>query len=183
MPDSVAQRRARRRMVFGVIVRAVLSATVLTALYFLLPLDGLVPIGPVGITVLGLSVITALMAWQVHQIMVSEHPTIRGAQALALTVPLFILVFATVYYVLEAQSPGSFGQSLTRMDALYFTVTVLATVGFGDITAHSQLARVLVTVQMLANLALLAIGVKLLVAAVHIGRDRREAEARRPGQV
>ncbi|MDG3011906.1 two pore domain potassium channel family protein [Rhodococcus sp. D2-41] len=182
MRDEVAERRARRRTLFGVLLRAAVSTTVLTALYFLLPLDGLVPLGPVGMTTVGLLVVVALMSWQVNRIMVSDRPVVRGAQALTVTVPLFILVFATVYYVLAAQSADSFGGPLTRVDALYFTVTVLATVGFGDITAHSQLARVLVTVQMLANLGMLAIGVKLLTAAARIGRDRRAAEARHPGE-
>jgi voltage-gated potassium channel len=36
---------------------------------------------------------------------------------------------------------------MTHTDALYFTVTVFATVGFGDITARTDTARLLVTVQ------------------------------------
>ena len=35
----------------------------------------------------------------------------------------------------------------TRLDSIYFTVTTLSTVGFGDIAAHSQGARAVVTVQ------------------------------------
>lgn len=35
------------------------------------------------------------------------------------------------------------------MDSLYFTVVTLATVGFGDITAHGQASRVVVIVQIL----------------------------------
>ena len=33
----------------------------------------------------------------------------------------------------DAQDPSSFGEPLTRSDALYFTITIFATVGFGDI--------------------------------------------------
>ena len=37
---------------------------------------------------------------------------------------------------------GTFTEPLTRTDAQYFTVTIFATVGFGDITAVTQTARV-----------------------------------------
>jgi hypothetical protein len=42
---------------------------------------------------------------------------------------------------------------MDKVGAMYFTVTVFSTVGFGDITAKTDLARTLVTVQMLVNLA------------------------------
>jgi hypothetical protein len=35
--------------------------------------------------------------------------------------------------------------ALTRTDSLYFTVTVFATAGFGDISPASQVARLVVT--------------------------------------
>jgi voltage-gated potassium channel len=55
-------------------------------------------------------------------------------------------------------------------------VTVFATVGFGDITPKSEVARELVMVQMLGDLALLGIGARLLLTAVQRGRERRSAE-------
>jgi hypothetical protein len=45
---------------------------------------------------------------------------------------------------------------------LYFTVTILSTVGFGDITPHTDVARLLTTVQMLTDLGLITIVVRLL---------------------
>jgi hypothetical protein len=47
-----------------------------------------------------------------------------------------------------------FAGPLTRTDALYFTVTVFPTVGFGDITARSETARIVVTGQMIADLVI-----------------------------
>ena len=42
--------------------------------------------------------------------------------------------------------PANFStHTLTRTDALYFTITIFATVGFGDISATSQSARLLVS--------------------------------------
>ena len=39
------------------------------------------------------------------------------------------------------------------MDSLYFSVTVFATVGFGDISAVSDAARVVVTIRMITDAA------------------------------
>jgi voltage-gated potassium channel len=56
--------------------------------------------------------------------------------------------------------PGkSTAETLTRTDSVYFTVTIFATVGFGDISASSEAARVLVTFQMILDLIVLGLGI------------------------
>ena len=60
----------------------------------------------------------------------------------------------------------------TRADALYFTVSVFATVGFGDIAPVSQAARV-VLVRTVANLVVIGLLVRVLTGAVRINRGRR----------
>ncbi|CAO5231030.1 potassium channel family protein [Frankia sp. AgKG'84/4] len=60
---------------------------------------------------------------------------------------LTVLLFATTYYSLAYYGDEMSGIR-TRTDALYFTMTVLTTVGFGDVHAVGQAARVVVTVQM-----------------------------------
>ncbi|MGO8982823.1 MAG: potassium channel family protein, partial [Streptosporangiaceae bacterium] len=62
---------------------------------------------------------------------------------------------------------------LTKTDALYFTVTVFSTVGFGDITPKSEAARVVLIVQMLGDIAILGAGARILLGAVRRGRQRR----------
>ena len=61
-------------------------------------------------------------------------------------------------------SPARLG--LTHTDGLYFTVTVFSTVGFGDITAKTQAARLVVIGQMIADLVILGLAVKVIVGAV-----------------
>ncbi|MET0414807.1 MAG: potassium channel family protein [Actinoplanes sp.] len=76
--------------------------------------------------------------------------------------------------MLAQDDPGSFStHTLTRTDALYFTVTVFATVGFGDISATSQIARRLVTAQMILDLLVLGLGIRVFVGAVQRGRQRQ----------
>jgi hypothetical protein len=84
------------------------------------------------------------------------------------------LVFASTYFVMQRASTAAFTQPLTRTDALYFTVTVFSTVGFGDISAKSEAARVLLIVQMLGDLALLGARARVLLGAVHRGQQRSQ---------
>ena len=106
-----------------------------------------------------------------------RYPGLRAAEALGLIVPLYLLLFASTYFLMERASAANFTQPLTRTDALYFSVTVFTTVGFGDITAKSETARVVLIVQMLADLALLGAGARVLLGAVHRGQQRRSGTA------
>ncbi|MET9634497.1 potassium channel family protein, partial [Lentzea sp. NPDC006480] len=89
----------------------------------------------------------------------SWHP--NGAARL-----LFLLMFANAFFLLARHQPGSFNCSLSRTDALYFVVTVFATVGFGDIVPVSPLARVIVTAQMIGDLLVLGVALKVILLAV-----------------
>jgi len=79
--------------------------------------------------------------------------------------------------VMARLSPGSFTAPLSRTDALYFTVTVFSTVGFGDITAKAETARLVVTGQMIADLVILGLAIKAIVGAVRRGRQRQPQDA------
>jgi hypothetical protein len=76
-----------------------------------------------------------------------------------------VLLFALLYLGLGLCSLLNFSKPLDRMAAIYFTVTVLSTVGFGDITAQSDVARLIVTIQMLLDLTLIAIIVRVYFGA------------------
>ena len=109
----------------------------------------------------------------------SSGPSIRCSErspALATSAPLFLLLFAGTYYVLGGLSASNFSESMTRTDALYFTVTVFATVGFGDITATSQGARALVTGQMVAGIVIVGIGARIIVDAIKYGRQQQPVQ-------
>jgi voltage-gated potassium channel len=156
--------------------RALINAAVLVVLYYLLPLDRPVSWKTVGWLIGGLILVALLVARQIRAILRARYPTLRAVEALATSIPLFLLVFAAVYQVLAAGDPSAFSEPMTRTDTLYFVVTVFATVGFGDITAASQTARVLVTVQMLGDLVLIGLVIRAFLAAVDHGRHRRQQE-------
>jgi voltage-gated potassium channel len=119
----------------------------------------------------------ALVAFQVRAIIASRFPGLRAIEALATSVPLFLALFAGTYVVIARLSPGSFTAPLSRTDALYFTVTVFSTVGFGDITAKTEIARLVVTGQMIADLVILGLAIKAIVGAVRRGRQRQPQDA------
>jgi voltage-gated potassium channel len=157
------------------VLRAVGSTTALVAIYYLLPLDRSSTWVAVTMLATGLAWLIALIAFQVRWILRSQFPGLRGIEALATSIPLFLLLFASTYVVLAAISAGNFSEPLTRTDALYFTVTVFSTVGFGDITAKTEAARLVVTGQMIVDLVTIGLVVKVIVGAAKLGRQRQPA--------
>ena len=165
----------RRRLLVRSFLRPVLSAAALVLLYYLLPLDGRLT-GHVLLSLAGgMALVTGLLVWQVRKIRTASYPLLRAIEALAVTLPLFIIIFATVYFVTAGNAPGSFSEGLTHTDSLYFTVTVLSTVGFGDITPVTQAARALVMIQMIGDLFLVGIVAKVIVGAVQTGLRSKQA--------
>ena len=163
----------RRRLIFWAVLRGLLVATVLVVLYYVLPLDRPLDAGTAVRLLFGLVVFAGVTVWQIRRIVGSRYPAMRAAEALGVIVPLYLLLFASTYFLMERASAANFTEPLTRTDALYFSVTVFATVGFGDIAAKSETARVVLIVQMLGDLAILGAGARVLLRAVQRGRQRR----------
>ena len=157
------------------VVRALLTVTLLVVLYYALPMDHEFDTATTVLLLVGLLVFAALVTWQVRAILRSDYPAVQAVQALAVAIPLFLLVFASTYFLMAKAQPGTFTESLTRTDALYFTVTIFATVGFGDITAVTQTARVVTIVQMLLDLIVLGLLIRLVLGAVQTSQRRRAA--------
>jgi hypothetical protein len=165
-------------MLWWVLFRSLASAFVLVALYYLAPIQDLKGVHLAVSLAVGLAILLVLIVLQIRAITRSRYPAVRAVEALALTAPLFLVMYATAYVVLAQDSAANFStHQLTRTDALYFTLTVFSTVGFGDITASSQSARVFVMVQMVLDLAILGLGVQAFRGAVGMGRKRSAAQS------
>jgi hypothetical protein len=180
-PAPVLGAAERRRLIAVALLRSLATAVVLVALYYLLPLDRIPSIPLAWLLAIGLVVLLAVSSWQVRSIISAKHPAVRAIGALATTVPLFLLLFAATYFLMAKTSPASFSDHLTRTDALYFTVTTFSTVGFGDITAVSESARLVVTAQMILDLLLLGLGIRVFIGAVQRGRQRANPDPADPG--
>ena len=162
----------RRRVIARGLARALVATTVLVALYYLSPLNHLDSV-PLEVSLaVALLVLLGVTVMQIRAITRAAHPGVRAIEALATTVPLFLLLFAATYFLVAQDDPANFStHTLTRTDALYFTVTIFSTVGFGDISPTSQIARLLVSGQMILDLLVLGLGIRLFVGAVQRGRQ------------
>ena len=176
--------RTRNKLLAAAVARATLTTALLVIVYYTVPVHegwGL----STGLRVLvALALFAAVLIWQIRRILTSKQPGIRAIEALAVTVPLFLLLFAATYYLMSVHGSGTFSQDdLTRTDTLYFAVTIFSTVGFGDISATSQSARLVVTFQMLLDLVILGVGINAFVSAARLGRKRQTAaeETGHPG--
>jgi hypothetical protein len=76
--------------------------------------------------------------------------------------------------VIARNMPDSFTEALSRTDALYFAVTVFATVGFGDIAPRSEVARIVTMIQMIVGLIAVGLVAKIVLGAVEVAVRRRE---------
>jgi voltage-gated potassium channel len=175
-PYSELSRGARRRVVAVSVLRSAASVTVLVVLYYAAPIDGPLNLGTLVTFGLGLLVFAALTVWQVRAIIRSDVPVVRAMQALATGVTLLLVLYSALYSAIAYNQPDSFTQTLSRTDGLYFTVTVFATVGFGDIAPRSELARIVTTTQMLFGLIVFGLIVRTLLGAVQVAVRQRESE-------
>ncbi len=140
--------------------------------YYIGPVDQHSSAGEIISLAIGLLVVAVIVVDQARRVVRAQFPGLRAAEALAVVVPVFLLLFSTLYLSLSYASASMFSQALDHSRALYFTVTVFSTVGFGDITPTTDAARLIVSFQMLLDLVIIGVVVRLLINAAKIGLAR-----------
>lgn len=143
-----------------------------TIVYFLIPVPKLGK-GPWTVLFFGGSgVLGVLILASVRKLLhAGEDAGLRGlVLLLTLTVLFFSWTDASV-----AKLTGQFADLHDRTDALYFNISTLATVGFGDVHPSGELARAAVTLQIIFNLVFLGAAVSMIT-----GVFRRRVQVRRP---
>lgn len=146
------------------LLRPLLLICAAVAAYAFLPVrPASTMLAAVGTFVLSIALFLWLVGRQARRIRHSPRPTLTAIEAVSLLITMFVLSFALTYVALSASDPSAFNQQLDKVAGIYFTMTVLSTVGFGDVVAVSSLARVAVVVQMIANLLLLGTVVRVMI--------------------
>jgi hypothetical protein len=153
------------------VLRTVLVTVLGLVVYAVAPWNRLEHGSAIGLFLGWLVLLNLALWWELRSVARSPHPWLRAAQAVVLLLLLLVVPFATAYAYASASDPGNFTQPLTRIDAMYFTVTVFSTVGFGDIAPVTEAARILVTAQMVIDLVLIGVIVKVLTGVARYRRD------------
>ncbi|MFW0783067.1 potassium channel family protein [Gordonia sp. CPCC 206044] len=143
------------------LLRPILAAVILLVGYFLLPINRTSDFNLVGLIV-GTVLLGLFCLWEVRHFIRSPYPVATAVEMLVALAAFYIVTFATAYFLMSDYGQSSFNERLTRVDALYFCLTVFTTTGFGDIAATSQAARVVVSIQMASTLVLLGLGIRFL---------------------
>jgi voltage-gated potassium channel Kch len=150
-----------------------------TVVYYVLPVPG--PMRETSWAVmffLGAAVLGALILAAVLRLLrAGENARIRG---LILLLTLTVLFFSWSDESVAAL-PNQFAELTNKTDSLYFNISTLATVGFGDVHPVGQLARAAVTVQIVFNLVFLGTAVSL-IAGFFRTRARGQMYGRSQGE-
>ncbi|MDV6270542.1 potassium channel family protein [Rhodococcus globerulus] len=172
--------RQRRRLIAGAILRPVLTVVALGCAYFLLPWTDAHTVSAFALLVAGGVAVLGVAAWQIKRILNSDVPALQAVEAASVVVPTYLLIVSMTYFAVAGADPTSFTEPLSRMGALYFSLSVFSTVGFGDIAAKTDLARALVSLQIVCNLVLIGFGVRFVIAAVSWSKEHRTRQTK-PG--
>ena len=176
LPDATPGTPRVRRRAAAALLSSMVVSTAVVAAYFLLPLSSALTTATVLVLVGGMTVVAVLLGWHLRSIIRSPYPRVRAVAALATTVPLFLVVFATTYFVMSRTQAENFSEPLSRLDSAYYTVTIFATVGFGDIVPLTAAARATTTLQMMGNVILVGFVAQVIVGAVRQGVRRQEGQ-------
>ncbi|MCU0570601.1 MAG: ion transporter [Oculatellaceae cyanobacterium Prado106] len=68
---------------------------------------------------------------------------------------LFTIIFVYSGLIYQVEHPVNSGQFKTFLDAVYFSVATMTTVGFGDITPSSEMGQLLTVLMILTGIALI----------------------------
>jgi len=165
-------RRRRREVIRMLVVVTLTWVALIAGYYYLVPAGKASSISDFVRLGAGLLVVVLILVVQARRVVRAELPALRAVEALALIIPIFLLLFSTSYLSLSHTSTSMFSEKLDHSSSLYFTITVFSTVGFGDITPVDDTARIIVSVQMLMDLVIIGVVVRLLINAAKSSFER-----------
>jgi hypothetical protein len=158
---AAAGERIPRGVVVAAILRVVAVVAGVLVVYFLIPVEGAEVLTGL-LACVGIVVILVVFARQISRVSRSRRPVLAAVEALVLVFGLFLSLFSLLYVSLSTNDPDTFTQGVDKIAGIYFTTTVLTTVGFGDISPVSDAARATVTLQMLLGMVLIGTAFKAL---------------------
>ena len=163
----------RRRLIAKTALVCTALVALVVALYYFVPWDSseLVEI----VVRLGISLVIVVVGTvvSIQFVLKAQYPMLRVFEVLAVVIAVVLASFASAYAFLSHIDDGAFTEMLSRTDALYFSVTTSTTVGFGDISASSETARIVVMLHMITNVVVVGVAARSLMYAARKRVDRR----------
>jgi voltage-gated potassium channel len=126
--------------------------------------------------VIGLLVVVGsvpLTVKRIKGVSTTHAPYLEAGLAILMMVAMVVIGFASMYMAMSKHNQ-QFPDIHTKLDAVYFTVTTLATVGYGDLVPGGQLARAIAMTQMIVDILVIGVAARLAMRVAG-----READARK----
>lgn len=138
--------------------RPALSFAGLLVAYYALPVEWNDPVRGLALSLLvtaaGLGVLARMMVLELKDLRAGDAGRTTGALTIMLV--LLVMAFSLTFYLLDRLAPEQIEGLRTRTDALYFTLSTMTTVGYGDVHAEGQLARALVCALIIFSIVVVA---------------------------
>ena len=106
------------------------------------------------ITAGGLGLLVWMMIKELNHVRHGQE--LLGAQTLAMLLVLVVMSASMAFFLIDLVDATQISGLHTKTDALYFTLTTMATVGYGDVHAAGQLARAIVSCLIVFNVVVIA---------------------------
>lgn len=182
-PDEKPPRRELVIAVLATLGRLVVGFILIVFMLTLVPEtpDGRM-VAPISVALIGTVLYIVFSRRQLRKITHSKFPGLMAGEALILLAAMFLAVFAMVYVAISLFNESSFTEPLDAFTSYYFALTVLATVGFGDITPVTTMARAVTMVQMALDLVFIAVLIRVVSTAARKGIARRSHPEKPPAQ-
>ncbi|MGW2161331.1 potassium channel family protein [Nonomuraea sp. NPDC001699] len=144
--------------------RSAVAAAVITGVYFAVPLptgrsQGASPELRALACLAGVMILAWLLVRQVERALRPGRFLAEQLAMLLTVVVVVVVFFAALYYLMADQFHGL----RTRVDALYFSVITLGTVGYGDVVPLGQGAKAVVIVQVIFDLVVVTSALAVIV--------------------
>jgi voltage-gated potassium channel len=149
LPDSVTARGW---------LSTVTTVTGMVTLYFVMPYgrsdDPLPTATATTVAILITLILAVLTSRRIMRVL--EGVPGDGLSGLVVLLTAVIIAFSVAYLLLSRSDPTQIAGLHTRLDALYFTLTTIATVGYGDVHPAGQEARATACLQTVFDVVFVA---------------------------
>jgi voltage-gated potassium channel len=156
----------------------VLNLAAVLVFYFVIPVQAAASVWRLAldaaVTLIAVAVVSWIVVREARRRTAGVGSRLRGLH-LVLALELVLVAFALLYFTLAVNGTDQFAGIATRIDALYFATVTMTTVGFGDIVPLSQAARALVTLQLVFDVAFIALVAHLVKQGVQARADAQGA--------